>query len=93
MRLISSSREYALVGDTFETTRGFDEQDMLVAFSLRFCPGFARFVENQNSGRNRRAEEEFLRQPDDGLQDVFIDELAADDAFGCHRGIVRHAGR
>ena len=80
-----------LVGAAFKVARGVNEQDVFIAIRLRLRPGLARFVEYKNGGRDRRAKEKLLRQPDDGFQDVLVDELLTYDAF--RRAAEEHAMR
>jgi len=54
---------------------------VFIAIGLSLRPGFPCLVEYQNSGGDGRAKEKLLRQPDDGFQNVLVDELLANDAF------------
>ena len=74
--------EQALVLGVLVLAGGVDEEDIA---------GGAGFAEDQNGGGDAGAEEEIRRQADDGLQQVFLDELLPDLAL--RRTAKQHAMR
>src|SRR5690554_6756923 len=64
--------ELVVLPDFHKAFGGIDDQDIGVV---------ALLFQNQNDGRNARAEEDISRQSDDGVDVVALDEFLADAAF------------